>query len=67
MIIPAYNEDDILRELLDDYKSVQRKAKKICQRWLIPIFRLTLYNFKAMKKKKYESQLQLLKVMWEKT
>ena len=29
MIIPAYNEDDILRELLDDYKSVQRKAKKI--------------------------------------
>jgi len=29
MIIPSYNEDDILRELLDDYKSVQRKAKKI--------------------------------------
>ena len=29
MIIPAYNEDGILRELLDDYKSVQRKAKKI--------------------------------------
>ena len=29
IIIPAYNEDDILRELLDDYKSVQRKAKKI--------------------------------------
>lgn len=29
MIIPANNEDDILRELLDDYKSVQRKAKKI--------------------------------------
>ena len=29
MIIHANNEDDILRELLDDYKSVQRKAKKI--------------------------------------
>lgn len=26
MIIPLYTEDDILRELLDDYKSVERKA-----------------------------------------
>lgn len=29
MIVPSYTEDDILRELLDDYKSVERKAKKI--------------------------------------
>lgn len=29
MIIPSYTEDDILRELLDDYKSVERKAKKV--------------------------------------
>ena len=29
MIIPLYTEDEILRELLDDYKSVERKAKKI--------------------------------------
>ena len=29
MIIPSYTEDDILRGLLDDYKSVERKAKKV--------------------------------------
>lgn len=29
MIIPSYTEDDILRELLDDYQSVERRAKKI--------------------------------------
>lgn len=29
MIIPTYTEDDILRELLDDYQSVERKAKKV--------------------------------------
>ena len=29
MIIPLYTEDEILRELLDDYKSVERKAKNI--------------------------------------
>jgi len=28
MIIPSYTEDDILRELLDDYKSVERKAEE---------------------------------------
>lgn len=31
MIVPSSTEDDILRELLDDYKSVERKAKKIAQ------------------------------------
>lgn len=29
MIVPSFSEDDILRELLDDYKSVTNKAKKI--------------------------------------
>ena len=32
MIIPSYTEDDILRELLDDYKSIERKAKKIAMK-----------------------------------
>lgn len=34
MIIPSYTEDDILRELLDDYQSVERKAKKIAMKEL---------------------------------
>ena len=32
MILPTYTEDDILRELLDDYKSVTNKAKKIAMK-----------------------------------
>ena len=34
MIIPSYTEDAILNELLDDYPSVQRKAKKIADKEL---------------------------------
>lgn len=35
MIIPSFSEDDILRELLDDYKCVKEKTKKIADKELM--------------------------------
>lgn len=35
MIVPSSSEDDILRELLDDYKSVTNKAKKIADKEMV--------------------------------
>ena len=29
MILPTYNDEEILRELMDDWSSVKRKAKKM--------------------------------------
>lgn len=35
MIVPSSSEDEILRELLDDYKSVTNKAKKIADKEMV--------------------------------
>lgn len=35
MIISSFSEDDILRELLDDYKCVKEKTKKIADKELM--------------------------------
>lgn len=40
MIIESYSEDDVLRELLDDYQSVTRKAKKLADKEIARLTKL---------------------------
>jgi len=58
MIIPSYTEDDILRELLDDYKSVERKAKKVAFKEIEKMKKLGSVKFQSQRPSvaRYRSQ-----------